>query len=185
MNAVIKYLRAENDPEVIEKGPSPLSPADRLGKGLGWLSLALGAAGLFAGGRVADAHRLEGQTRLVRLFGAREIASGLMTLSPDRRTGLWSRVAGDVMDVMLVATALDAPTTRQRGNAKLALAAVAGIAVLDVIAATAVTAEQKRRGTPRDFGARSGFPRGLKAARGGAKDFTVPRDMRANLNAMR
>jgi hypothetical protein len=177
MNAIIRYLHPKNYPEVIECGPSALTTSDRLGKGLGWMSLALGAAALFAGGRIAAALGLETKSNLVRLIGAREIASGILTLSPDRTTGLWTRVAGDVMDVMLVATALDAPPSRQRDNAKLALAAVAGIAVLDVVAAIGTTAERRRIGEPKNFAKRSGFPRGVDAARGSAKDFDTPRDM--------
>jgi hypothetical protein len=177
MGAVIRYLHPKNYPEVIESGPSALTTSDHLGKGLGWMSLGLGAAALFAGGRIAQALGLENKSSLVRLIGAREVVSGIMTLSPDRETGLWSRVAGDAMDVMLVATALDAPPSRQRDNAKLALAAVAGIAVLDMIAAIGTTAERRRTGEPRSFANRSGFPRGVDAARGSAKDFHTPRDM--------
>ena len=179
MSAIIRYLHPKNSPEVIESGPSALTTTDHLGKGLGWMSLALGAAALFAGGRIATALGLENKSNLVRLIGAREVASGIMTLSPDRKTGLWSRVAGDVMDVMVVATALDAPPGRQRDNAKLALAAVAGIAVLDMIAAIGTTAERRRTGEPRSFANRSGFPRGVNATRGSAKDFPTPRDMRS------
>ena len=179
MSAIIRYLHPKNYPEVIESGPSALTTSDRLGKGLGWMSLGLGAAALFAGGRIAEALGLENKSHLVRLIGAREIASGIMTLSPDRQTGLWTRVAGDVMDVMLVATALDAPPTRQRDNAKLALAAVAGIALLDVLAAIGTTAERRRIGEPKSFAKRSGFPRGVNATWGSAKDFTTPRDMRS------
>jgi hypothetical protein len=181
MGAVIRYLHPKNYPEVIESGPSALTTSDHLGKGLGWMSLGLGAAALFAGGRIAQALGLENKSSLVRLIGAREVVSGIMTLSPDRETGLWSRVAGDAMDVMLVATALDAPPSRQRDNAKLALAAVAGIAVLDMIAAIGTTAERRRTGEPKSFAKRSGFPRGVNATRGSAKDFTTPRDMRSGL----
>ena len=177
MSAIIRYLHPKNYPEVIESGPSALTTSDHLGKGLGWMSLGLGAAALFAGGRIAAALGLENKSSLVRLIGAREVVSGIMTLSPDRETGLWSRVAGDAMDVMLVATALDAPPSRQRDNAKLALAALAGIAVLDMIAAIGTTAERRRTGEPKSFAKRSGFPRGVDAARGSAKDFHTPRDM--------
>ena len=60
MNAIIKYLRAESDPEIIKSGPSSLTAPDNLGEGLGWLGLALGAAQLFAGRRIADALGLDG-----------------------------------------------------------------------------------------------------------------------------
>ena len=185
MNAIIKYLRAANDPEIIESGPSSLTSADRLAKALGWFSLALGAAELFAGRRMADALGLQGKSRLVRLFGAREIGAGMMTLSPDRRVGLWNRVGGDVLDILLVASALTAPHRRQRSNAQLALAAVVGVTMLDIIAARAISLQQNRTEKPRNFGNRSGFPRGLEASRGGAKDFTTPRDMRADIAVVR
>ena len=185
MNAIIKYLRAENDPEIVKTGPSSLTSADKLGKGLGWLGLALGAAQLFAGRRIADAMGLDGKLGLLRLSGARDIGAAMMTLSPDRRFGLWGRVGGDVMNVMLAATALGAPHPQQRRNAQLALAATVGIALLDVIAARSVSAEQSRTGRPRNFGNRSGYPHGVAAARGGAKDFTTPRDMRAGFAAVR
>jgi hypothetical protein len=183
MSAIVRYLHPKNYPEVIESGPSALTTSDRLGKGLGWMSLGLGAAVLFAGGRVAAALGLENKSNLVRLIGVREVASGIMTLSPDRTTGLWSRVAGDVMDVMLVATALDAPPSRPRDNAKLALAAVTGIAVLDIIAAIGTTAERGRTDEPRQFNDRSGFPRGVNASRGAARNFVPPADMRDPLRA--
>ena len=183
MSAIIRYLHPKNYPEVIESGPSALTTSDHLGKGLGWMSLGLGAAALFAGGRIAAALGLENKSNLVRLIGLREVASGIMTLSPDRQTGLWSRVIGDVMDVILVATALDVPPSRQRDNTKLALAAVAGIAVLDVIAAVGTTAERRRIGEPRQFNDRSGFPRGLNASRGAAWNFVPPADMRDPLRA--
>jgi hypothetical protein len=183
MNAIVRYLHPKNYPEVIESGPSALTTSDGLGKGLGWMSLGLGAAALFAGGRIAGALGLENKSNLVRLIGVREVASGIMTLSPDRTTGLWSRVAGDVMDVMLVATALDAPPSRQRDNAKLALAAATGIAVLDIIAAIGTTAERRRTDEPRQFNDRSGFPRGVNASRGAARNFVPPADMRDPLRA--
>ena len=185
MNAIIKYLRAENDPEIVKSGPSSLTTADRLGKGLGWLGLVLGAAHLFAGRRIAESLGLEGKHWLVQLFGARDVGAAMMTLSPDRRIGLWSRVGGDVMNVMLAASAIGAPQPRQRRNAQIALAATVGIALLDVIAARAVSDEQKRTGRPRNFGNRSGYPQGVAAARGGAKDFTTPRDMRAGFAVVR
>lgn len=186
MNAVVKYLRGNhNDPEIIESGPSAVTSAEKLAKALGWFSIALGVTAIFAGRRVVGALGLEGKGNLVRLFGVREIVSGAMTLSPDKAAGLWSRVAGDVMDILLVATALDAPRSYQRDNARLALAAVAGITVLDLIAARAITLQQARTGEPRRFGERSGFPRGVATARGGARNYKVPADMRDPLRVNR
>jgi hypothetical protein len=38
---------------------------------------------------------------------------------------------------------------------------------------------RSRPARPRDYSSRSGFPRGLEHARGAAKDFLAPRDMKA------
>jgi hypothetical protein len=87
------------------------------------------------------------------------------------------------MDIMLVGTAFDMPPSRQRGNARLALAAVTGIAVVDIIAAVTTSAERRRTDEPRQFTDRSGFPRGVKAAHGAARNFLPPTDMRDPLRA--
>ncbi len=174
MNAIIKYLRAENDPEIVKTGPSSLTAADKLGKGLGWLGLAAGAAQLFAARRIAESLGLEGKQGLLRLFGARDVGVAMMTLSPDRRIGLWSRVGGDIMNVMLAATAIGATHPRQRRNAQYVLAATVGIALLDVIAARAVSVQQSRTGRPRNFGNRSGYPQGVGSGTRRCKRFHHP-----------
>src|SRR5690348_14427560 len=57
--------------------------------------------------------------------------------------------------------------TTRAGTAQLALALVAGIALLDLYAAQALT--RRRRASPRerrDYSGRSGFPRGVERSRG-------------------
>jgi hypothetical protein len=74
----------------------------RLSTGLGWFSLALGAAALCAPRqviRMAGVGDTAATRTLVRLVGVREIGSGLGILSRPRPSGfLWSRVTGDAMD---------------------------------------------------------------------------------------
>ncbi|MEN3289860.1 MAG: hypothetical protein V7634_4160, partial [Bradyrhizobium sp.] len=41
-------VRSKGDPKIVSTGPSSLTAADRLARGLGWFSLALGALELFA-----------------------------------------------------------------------------------------------------------------------------------------
>ena len=104
-------------------------------RGLGWFSIGLGAAELLAPSELArligvrDTSRSRG---ILRALGARELAAGVGLLLP-RRPGrfLWSRVAGDVVDLALLggAMALDRRTDSDR--ASLALAAVAGVTALD------------------------------------------------------
>jgi hypothetical protein len=115
--------------------------------------------------RLARNLGLEGREPLLRAFGAREIASGLITLSPDKRLGLWSRVAGDVLDMASLMPGLH-PYNPKRGNAKLAQAVVIGVTALDVVAVLA--ASRRGRNSPERgaYRGRSGFPNGLSAARG-------------------
>ena len=100
MKYVANILRSKGDPQIIETGPSSLTTADNLARGLGWSSIGLGLAELFAAGRIARAFGLEGSETLIRAFGLREIGAGMATLSTEKKAGLWSRVVGDAMDVM-------------------------------------------------------------------------------------
>lgn len=108
---------------------------------LGWLSIALGLAGLLAPRRTA---RLVGAptTRpaviALRVVGLRELACGLGIVARPRAAGwLWARVAGDLMDLALLTSALAARHARP-GRVTIAAAGVMGIAALDVRAARAL-----------------------------------------------
>lgn len=105
----------------------------QLARGLGWFNLGLGLVEVAAPRRVSHGLGLRGKDDLVRLSGLREIASGLGVLNgprPDR----WvrARVAGDVMDLALLGTALTADNPR-RGAAAVATAAVVGATALDLL----------------------------------------------------
>jgi hypothetical protein len=178
MNYLANVLRSKGDPQIVESGVSSLTPADNLARSLGWFSIGLGLTEIFAASKIARALGLEGSETLIRLFGAREIGAGMATLSTEKPFGLWSRVAGDAMDLLTLATALDAPP-RQRRNVLLAFVAVSGVTVLDVTAARAVSAERARPEQPKLYPKRSGFPKGVAAARGAAQGFKTPHDMRA------
>lgn len=100
--------------------------------GLGWLSVGLGLTELLAGRRLARALGMEHRTNLVRVFGIREIVNGISILVAKRtRPWQWMRVAGDVLDLGLLASALS-PRNRRRDTAAVALAGVLGITLLDV-----------------------------------------------------
>ena len=65
---------------------------------LGWLSVGLGLAALFAPRKMGEITGLDGRHGLVRLVGARELASGVGLLTQTRKTPwLWSRVIGDAI----------------------------------------------------------------------------------------
>ena len=172
MNRTLSQLkRHPGDPVVLQKGPSAQPPTARIAKGLGWFSLALGMAELLAARPLARALGMRGHETLLRVYGARELASGVAVLSVDPRTGLWSRVGGDLVDLATLALAPRGASARIRRNVAFAMAAVAGIALLDALCATALQQHHGRRRRPRrDYSQRSGFSRPPEAMRGSARD---------------
>jgi hypothetical protein len=158
-----------------------LTATDRTARLLGWFSLGLGLAEIVAPGRIAKALGLEGQETLLRAYGGREIVAGVGALSIDPTPAIWSRVAGDLVDLGTLAVGLRGnDDEQQRKNAVVAIAAVAGITLLDLFVANSLRKERKReRGETRDFSDRSGFPAGAAQARGAASDFETPADYRA------
>lgn len=102
----------------------------RWANGLGWFSIALGITEIVAAKTVAKSLGLK-STALVRLFGVREIVSGLGILAREQKgKWIWARVAGDVLDVAVLGSALRGPKAR---NAALAMTAVSPVVALDVI----------------------------------------------------
>jgi hypothetical protein len=154
--------------------PSPRQ-ARTLACGLGWLGLGLGLLQLLEARRLARAVGLPGQAALMAACGARELATGVGLLRGQRpATWLWGRVAGDVMDAVALSAALQG---ERRGRAALALGAVAGVAVLDVACARALS--RPALASTVDYSRRSGWPLPPSEMRGAAlEDFTPPRDMR-------
>ena len=106
----------------------------RFAQALGWFSVGLGVAELAAPGALA---RLTGgdeqRANLWRTLGARELSSGLGLLTQRRKAAwLWSRVAGDAIDLALLAACLRG--SEHRGRAMAATAAVLGVTALDLVA---------------------------------------------------
>jgi uncharacterized membrane protein len=113
---------------------------------LGWFSIGLGIAQLLAPRRVAQAAGVPDQGNLMRAVGVRELASGVGILARPRPANwLWSRVAGDAMDLaMLGMAARSTHTYDQRRRGALATAAVAGVAVLDLLSSIDNAQREKR-----------------------------------------
>ena len=154
-----KIARFEGDPKIISSGPGSLSAADRLGKALGWFSFGLGLAELIAPRQITRALGMS----------AREIGAGILCLSIDKPAGLWSRVAGDGVDIATLLTGMRSDNPK-RDNVMLALAVVLGVTVLDAVAAQATTSRHRRNGEPRRYNDRSGYPKGIQHSRGAAKE---------------
>lgn len=165
LSRIADFARSPGDPSVISVGPSARPVADDVTCALGWFSLALGAVELVAPHRLTRLLGMEGKEGLMRAYGAREIAAGMTTLSTEKVAGLWSRVGGDLIDMATLAAVCRAGNPR-KGNVKIAMAVVAGVMLLDLATAKLDTASHARRGTPRNYADRSGFPQGLAAARG-------------------
>jgi len=118
----------------------------RLARGLGWFSLSLGLVEVLAPRFVS---RLIGgrgdNTGLIRLYGMREIMSGMMIFGQGAKpaVGLWSRVAGDAIDIATLAAAASSSSTR-KGPLAFATANVLGVTALDVYCAQELGREQPR-----------------------------------------
>jgi hypothetical protein len=146
--------------------------AGRMAGGLGWFSIGLGLFEIAAARPIARSLGLRGQENLVRAYGVREIATGLGLLaSPNRRPWVLGRLAGDALDLALLAAGA------RRGNPMsltLALTSVLGATVLDMVCAEALRTEEGDRAARADatraYATRSAFPRGIEAARAGRQD---------------
>jgi len=117
--------------------------AGGLAGGVGWFSIGIGLAQRRAPHGVSRAIGVQQHPHLLRALGTREIVNGIGILRQRRRAGwLWTRVAGDALDLALLGMA--ARNLRgQSGRIGLATAAVAGVAVLDLLSSIQ-TAERER-----------------------------------------
>jgi uncharacterized membrane protein len=110
----------------------------RMAASLGWFSVGLGMAELVAPRSVArwiGADPTPRMTTTLRAFGAREVAAGLAILGRANPTaGVWSRVAGDAVDLGVLLRTMGAEDT-DRSRAALATLMVAGVTAADVVCA--------------------------------------------------
>jgi hypothetical protein len=165
-------VRSKGDPKVISSGPSLRSPAERMARALGWFSIGLGAIELLAPHRLTRALGMRGREGLIRAYGVREIAAGVMSLSVDRQAGLKSRVAGDGLDILTLLSAMRFDNPR-KGSVALALLMVGAVTMLDVKAVQDLAAQHSaKRGRRQLYADRSGFPKGIEMARHTARQLS-------------
>ena len=110
-----------------------------LARGLGWFSIGLGLTEILAPGKLSELVGADDRPTMMRILGAREIVSGIGILTQDHPAeSLWSRVAGDAMDLAVLGSAL---TERYSKKKKLiaAISAVAGVTALDIYASLKFT----------------------------------------------
>jgi uncharacterized membrane protein len=126
--------------------------AERVARGLGWFSIGLGVAELLAPGLIARLCGGHGKhTGLIRLYGLREIAAGLMIFSQGKKpaAGVWSRVTGDAIDLATLAAAAVNPRTNKAGVA-FATANVLAVTAVDIACAQELS---RQRGDMTETGA--------------------------------
>jgi uncharacterized membrane protein len=114
----------------------PSSSAKRLARGLGWFSVGLGITELLAPRAIAKISGVSNaHTGLIRLYGLRELASGIAIFSQEKPTeAVWSRVAGDALDLASLGVAFTSPDAK-RGRVAFATANVLAVTALDLICA--------------------------------------------------
>lgn len=124
---------------------------ESLSRALGWLSLGLGLAQVAAPSKVAQLIGVDDDDNTItvmRLVGAREIASGIGILTQPKPTPwLWSRVGGDAMDLVLLRSAMSSPRADQN-RVSAATAAVLGIAAVDMLASSRTMVEPSAQHAP-------------------------------------
>ncbi|MDR5763336.1 hypothetical protein [Caballeronia sp. LZ035] len=146
-----------------------------LARGLGWFSLALGAAELLAPRAVARAAGIRTSPALTRLYGLREIAAGIgILVSGDPSRYVMARLGGDALDLMTLGTAAPLPERAASRRRVTAIVNVTAVTALDARAAVALAADKSHQRRERAESAvalysdRSGFPRSPEAMRGAA-----------------
>jgi hypothetical protein len=144
----------------------PKGPMRVPARALGWFGVGLGLAELAMPRRVARAAGMPNLPTLTRAYGLREIGTGIGILSSkDPSPWLWSRVAGDALDVATVGTGLI--TERRPVRTLAAILVLLGIAYVDMKVAEAAPPERKRaKRALRDYSDRSGFPQSVDLMRG-------------------
>lgn len=110
---------------------------DNLVKGLGGASLALGLSELLAPGKVAAVAGVDDtgrSRRVIRALGLRECGhAAALLFGPDKL--VWTRVAGDALDLALLGAAVANRGQGRRGRGALSAVALTGIAAADLYAA--------------------------------------------------
>jgi hypothetical protein len=104
-------------------------------RGLAVFSIGLGMTELLVPKTVARTIGVdEEKDTLLRLLGLREIGAGIGIMQGKSSLFLWSRVAGDAMDLGLLTAALRPARRSERNRVLGAIAAVAGVTALDIVA---------------------------------------------------
>jgi uncharacterized membrane protein len=132
------YQRLANE----DRGTGGESLADFLGV----FSIGLGLAQVLAPetmSKICGLEDAEGNSSVMRALGAREISHGIAILSKQQpEKAVWSRVAGDALDLALLGKAMANPDNH-RGRTLFATANVLAVTALDVMCARQLSMQPK------------------------------------------
>lgn len=145
MTTETNLMKESTSPVVREHGPRRENvvgvDATKLANGLGWFSIGLGLTELIAPRAIARLTGTRNNRALIRSYGLREIGAGIgILMRPGQAAPVWSRVAGDALDLAALGKALiPGNKNNEPGKTVAAIAGVAGITVLDVMCAQALS----------------------------------------------
>lgn len=110
---------------------------------LGWFSIGLGLAEVFAPQAVARLIGIDDEEHktLLRAYGVRELAAGVGILTRPKPTyWMWNRVIGDAIDLRSLSNSM---SSRRNDSTRLKMAAlaVAGVTALDIVSSMRLTSE--------------------------------------------
>ncbi len=142
--------------------------AEPLARFLGWFSIGLGIAEILAPRQLSEMIGVEYKPGLFRLLGLREIGSGIGILSQEQPAGaVWSRVAGDVLDLALLGSQLDSGNP-EREKTLAATMSVLGVTAVDLYTAKSLSQRSNGATSSRTNGDQ-GSPRAIVEAGRGIK----------------
>ena len=126
-----------------------MQTSHRIARGLGWFSVGLGLTELVSGKTLDRYLGTGGHQGTLRLFGLRELAAGAIILAQKEPSAgsVWSRVGGDVMDLIFLGKALEEQRSRtKQERLGVATATVVVITALDVYCAWKLSQSSKPKG---------------------------------------
>ena len=140
--------------------------ADQLARFLGWFSIGLGIAEIVAPRQLAEMIGVENKPGLFRLMGIREIGSGIAILSQEQPAGaVWSRVAGDMLDLALLGSQLDSDNP-EREKTLAATMSVLGVTAVDLYTAKRLSQQSNGVGNGHAYGDRGSARQMVQSGRG-------------------
>lgn len=125
---------SDGDGTLHQRDASQNKKDGQIARALGVFSIGLGLAEIVAPYELAKLIGVSPRPKLFRLLGAREIASGIGILAGGNKPAvpMWSRVAGDAIDLALLGAAFNSPSAK-KGRLAAATAAIAGVTLMDLI----------------------------------------------------